>query len=73
MLDHIMPEKTPLDGTVPIEEQVVFTADAMMQIHCASGRERSATELETLLKQARFTNFRIVTKVGICYIMEASK
>ena len=73
MLDHIMPVETPLEATVPVEEQMVFTIDVMMQIHCASGRERSAPELERFLKQARFTNFRIITKVGHCYVMEAFK
>ena len=73
MLDHIMPMETPQEATVPIKDQVVFTADFMMQINCASGRERSATELERLLKQARFTNFRVVTEVGCWYVMEAFK
>lgn len=73
MLDNIMPVETPQGATVPLKDQLVFTADFMMQIHCASGRERSAMELERLLKQARFTNFRIVTEVGHLYVMEAFK
>lgn len=73
LVDLIMPLETPLEGNVPIDDPLVFTTDFMMQIHCASGRERSATELERLLKQARFNNFQVVTKVGYCYIMEAFK
>jgi len=72
LLDHIMPLQTPQEATDP-EGQQVFTTDFMMQLHCASGRERSATELERLLKQARFTNFQVITDVGPCYVMEAFK
>lgn len=72
LLDHIMPLQTSQEATDP-EGQQVFTTDFMMQLHCASGRERSATELERLLKQARFTNFQVITDVGPCYVMEAFK
>jgi hypothetical protein len=73
ILDQIMPMETPLEGSVPKVRQNVFVTDTLMQFHCPSGRERTAMELEGLLKQAGFTNFQVVAEVGFNYVMEAFK
>jgi hypothetical protein len=68
-----MPTETPLEASVPKVRQIVFLSDSLMQLHCPSGRERSAIEFEGLLKQAGFTSFQVVVQVGVDYVMEAFK
>jgi caffeic acid 3-O-methyltransferase len=73
LLDQIMPMETPLETSVPKVRQTVFVTDTLMQFHCPSGRERTAMELEGLLKQTGFTSFQVVAEVGFNYVMEAFK
>ena len=73
LLDQIMPIETPLEAFVPKVRQTVFLTDTMMQFHCPSGRERTAMELEGLLKQAGFTSFQVVVEIGFNNVMEAFK
>jgi len=73
LLDFIMPMETPLEASIPLVRREVFQADTVMQIHCPSGRERTAMELEGLLKQTGFTSLQVVAEVGSFHVMEAFK
>lgn len=72
-MDNIMPMETPLEASLPIVRRAVFQVDALMQFYCPSGRERTAMELEGLLKQTGFTSFQVVAEVGSLHVMEAFK
>ena len=72
-LDHIMPMETPLEASMPKVRRAVFQKDTVMQFVCPSGRERTAMELEGLLKQSGFTSFQVVAEVGHYHVMEAFK
>ena len=62
MMDLVMPKETPFEVRSTTNENFVFHTDMLMQIHCQSGKERAAAELEALFKQTRFTYFQIVGK-----------
>jgi caffeic acid 3-O-methyltransferase len=75
MMDIIMPTETPLEASLPIQRKIAFNVDILMQIHCENGRERTATELEGLLKQAGFNSLQILAEVtgSPFHVMEAHK
>jgi len=75
MMDIILPRETPLEASIPIQRRVAFNVDMLMQIHCENGRERTAIELEGLLKQAGFNSLHILVEVmgSPFHVMEAHK
>jgi len=72
-MDMVMPRETPLEASIPIQRRIAFQTDIVMQIHCENGRERTAIELEGLLKQAGFNSLQILAEVGPFHVMEAHK
>ena len=77
IMEQLMPVETPLQATDGIRTTcgAPLRTDMLMLIHCEGGRERSAVEYDGLAKQAGFTSFRVVSRVGdsMYSIMEAHK
>jgi hypothetical protein len=77
IMEQLMPVETPLEATDGIRRpsSAPVRLDMIMLVACEGGRERSALEYDGLAKQAGFTSFRVVSKVGdsLYSIMEAHK
>jgi caffeic acid 3-O-methyltransferase len=77
IMEQLMPVETPLEATDGIRSacSAPVRKDMLMLVICEGGRERSALEYDGLVKQAGFTSFRVVSKVGdsLYSIMEAHK
>ena len=77
IMEQLMPVETPLQATAGIRTacSAPVRRDMLMLVICEGGRERSALEYDGLAKQAGFTSFRVVSRVGdsMYSIMEAHK
>jgi hypothetical protein len=77
IMEQLMPVETPLEATDGISTtcRAPLRTDMLMLVHCEGGRERSSLDYDGLAKQAGFTSFRVVSKVGdsMYSVMEAHK
>lgn len=75
MMDGILPRETLPEASFPIQKRLAIITDVTMLIHCEKGRERTAIELEGLLKQVGFKSLQILFEdtTSPLHIMEAYK